>query len=803
MEQVPENLQIVGIRHHSPACARLVVERLEALRPRFVLIEGPADFNERLPELLLEHQPPLAIFTYRQDAGVPARSSFSPFCTWSPEWQALRRGHELGAEVLFCDLPAWHEVFDGRRNLSADHHISPSPGLVRKETAESYREALCRRCGVDDADALWDHLFEQPTSSASLAQSLERHFDQLRGEEAAGDRDGPREDFMSEVVAWALAKAHGEPVLLVCGGWHAPAIRRALAQRTCAVPSRFPPIPTQLDEGVVRGSYLVPFSYPRLDAFRGYEAGMPSPAFYEAAWFQGPEKAGEAVLHGLITSLRAKATCSTADLLSASTAARGLARLRGHAAMGRTDLLDGLSAALIKEALVVPAPWSQHAGLLAHTDPIQALLLEALRGDRRGQLAAGTPQPSLVRAAMDELEAEQLLPRQPQKIELSLLEPAGRQRSRLLHRLALLEIPGFESGSLWRTGKSTLRERWLVHHHENLEATLIEAAAWGATLESAAGARLEAALLAARGDLEALAHLIGEALMVGLDLLATDTLGRLAQSIGSEPSLIALGAAAATLLGLYRHGELLGAARAPALAQVLEAAADRGLFLLEGRHGEALPADPAELQAVATLRDLYRSDGLQLERARCVGTMVRVAADRAAPPALRGAALGAAWSLGGLGDAATAREHSIAAIRAAARPATCGDFLAGLFALARAEVLAESTLIAALDDVIGDFGDDELLIAIPALRHAFGYFPPLEKEKLAGHLLGLHGGDPLQTRSLLRLGADAEVVRAGIELERRVCAAAQRYGLLDALGSLENTDDATSAQSAAESLEAR
>ncbi len=38
---------IVGIRHHSPACARLVKSLIESQRPRW-LIEGPADFNDRV-----------------------------------------------------------------------------------------------------------------------------------------------------------------------------------------------------------------------------------------------------------------------------------------------------------------------------------------------------------------------------------------------------------------------------------------------------------------------------------------------------------------------------------------------------------------------------------------------------------------------------------------------------------------------------------------------------------------------------------------------------------------------------------
>ena len=40
----------IGVRHHSPACARLVAATIESLHPAHVLIEGPADFNDRLDE---------------------------------------------------------------------------------------------------------------------------------------------------------------------------------------------------------------------------------------------------------------------------------------------------------------------------------------------------------------------------------------------------------------------------------------------------------------------------------------------------------------------------------------------------------------------------------------------------------------------------------------------------------------------------------------------------------------------------------------------------------------------------------
>src|SRR6187549_2022890 len=97
-------LHVIGVRHHSPACARLVAATIRRLRPAFVLVEGPSDMNERLDELLLPHQLPVALFTYRQDRDGAHRGTWSPFCDYSPEWVALQVAREVGAAALFVDL---------------------------------------------------------------------------------------------------------------------------------------------------------------------------------------------------------------------------------------------------------------------------------------------------------------------------------------------------------------------------------------------------------------------------------------------------------------------------------------------------------------------------------------------------------------------------------------------------------------------------------------------------------------------------------------------------------------------------
>src|SRR5690606_8005906 len=113
--------------------------------------------------------------------------------------------------------------------------------------------------------------------------------------------------------------------------------------------------------------------------------------------------------------------------------------------------------------------------------------------------------------------------------------------------------------------------------------------------------------------------------------------------------------------------------------------------------------------------------------------------DPEAPPAHRGAALGYLWSVGAIGSEDEARERAVAAIRASSRPRVLGEHLAGLFALAREQVIASRELVEALDAILGGMPLDELLVALPSLRLAFGFFPPRERDAIARLVLAIHG----------------------------------------------------------------
>ncbi|MFC9896335.1 DUF5682 family protein [Nocardia sp. NPDC127579] len=811
----------LGVRHHSPACARLVRDTIRTLRPAHVLVEGPADMNDRLDELLLGHELPVAVFTSYRDEDT-RHVSWAPLCEHSPEWVALTEGRAAGAEVRFIDLPAWHPAFADLENRYADP----------ERRYEQVLDRLCRDFAVDNIDTLWDHLFE--TGTTDLATELAAYFDLVRGTDLASRSDLIREEYMASWITAAATDTPTDPVLVVTGGFHRPALiarctatgfpvahfgapsglpgPRADCPESATPATRpadnaahhrpdFPPgrpatslgsadtSPGRVDigtrwpevpafpDGAVGGSYLVPFSFRRLDAFAGYQSGMPSPAYYQRLWAEGAERAAEAITEAVVSRLRMRGqVVSTADLIGARALTLGLSRLRGHDVPTRTDVLDGLAGGLISDALDRPLPWTGSGRLRAGTDPVVVEMVAALSGDAVGRLHADTPHPPLVGDAAREL-ARCAVP-DPGRATLDLTTAAGLDTSRVLHRLRILEIPGFARWMGPTAGDApVLGERWEITDSPNRLPALIEAGAFGATCAEAAAARI-GDRVARDTDPGQLADALFDAVLCGSSGLAEQIVGTLRDTIETVSDTNGLGRLLAVTLGLWRHDRVFGASGAPALAAVLDAAVLRALWLIEGIRGGPAPADPGLLHALIAVRDavLHAERILTVARADVVGVFHRCsAADR--PPALRGAALGLVSVLAPEQTADLAR-----AIRSAAAPAVFGDFLAGLFALAREQVHTDhaaggSSLLSVLDTLLGSLHHDDFLAALPALRQAFAWFPPRERAAIATRLLALRGLTG-SGAALIRIRADPEALAHAQAVESRVSELLEAHGLL-------------------------
>ncbi|QQQ78202.1 hypothetical protein IOD16_06940 [Saccharothrix sp. 6-C] len=727
----------VGVRHHSPACARLVAATIEAQRPAYVLVEGPADFNGRLDELLLGHELPVALFSYSDE-----HASWSPFCDYSPEWVAITGARRCGAQVRFIDLPAWHEAFHAVGNRYADAELRYAEVVER----------LCREFAVDNVDVLWDHLFE----GAAEPEGLAEYFDLLRGAVDPDEGDSAREEYMARWVRAAVRAAGDRPVVVVTGGFHTAALKARLDGD-----AEWPEVPER-DRGA---SYLVPYSHARLDAFTGYQSGMPSPGYYQQVWETGARRAADWLVESVATRLRRRGQpVSTADLIAARTQAGALARLRGHEHPTRTDVLDGLTSALISEDLSQPPPWTRRGTLRPGAHPALVEMVAALRGDKVGRLHPDTPAPPLVEAVRELLRTHEL--DREGEVALDLTDATASTRSRVLHRLRVLRIPGFERTSGPAEGaEPRLDERWTLTPVEGRLTALIEAAEHGATLEEAAGALLTRR--ARHAGLDQLAAVLFDAVLCGISTLSGHVEEALNEGVRETGDLAALGHVLSGVIGLWRHDRLFGVQQDPLLGAVIDTGTARVLWLVEGLHGGPAPADPHRLRAMAATRDAVRhaKAALSLDAADVTGVATRVSDDGQAPPDLRGAALGLAWALGAKPD-----------VRKVRGVEALGDWLAGLFAVAREEVLASPDLVGVLDELVSAMTEEEFLVALPALRLAFSYFPPGEREAIATAVLA-HRGVAGSAGDVTRLQVDPVVVAEAMAVEKRVDALLAKGGL--------------------------
>lgn len=774
------HVRVIGVRHHSPACAGLVAHAIEHDRPQAVLIEGPSDFNPRLGELLLQHQLPLALYSYANDDGPPAQCWF-PLLDYSPEWVALRQGHEAGATLRFMDLPHWRyrALPDAQRRTA---------GQARSRYSEVVA-TLCRRFDCDGDDALWDHLFESIPADApdELSQRLDLYFAELRGNAPGTAQDQAREAHMAQWLAWAAGRF--ERVLVVCGGWHKPALERMLSAAPSS-PQAEPESPQPAHERAA-GCYLVPFEYRQVDALGGYSAGMPSPMFYQWVWQHGLQTAGERAVAAMVSRLRrAQVTLSTADLMAFERTHQALAALRGHASPLRVDLLDALQSAVIKEAMESPSPWSDARGLLGtHHHPVLREALLALTGDGAGQLHGDTPLPPLLHDVRDQLAAVDLrVARDATKLVLDRRRADDTPRAHVLWRLRCLGVSGIElvDTKAPKAARGLMRElnfeeHWRLQHTERWHPDLIEAAVHGATLESAARQCLLHQVAQADGDATVLTRCLMLALRAGLFDMGHALAEQLREGIATSHDHGALARAAQSLAAIVQAG-FWGDDPRGLLEDALSLMAERLLWLLEGRDGSgAAPAlMESDVQATAVFDTLLRLDLPGLPTPFVHDTLVRLARSAAKPPALRGAALGVACQHDALagGDAQAAHAEVMAITRAMPPRDALGDFLYGLFSCARSLATEHDGIVQAIHAALDSMGVEDFLVALPALRSALGWFPPRERGALAAHvakLLGLNAG---QQQRLLTLRDGGQALLDARRIEAQALAWAREYGVM-------------------------
>jgi len=564
-----ESVQIFGIRHHGPGSARSLVRSLTAMAPDVILIEGPPEANEVLPlAAIAGMRPPVALLVYAPES--PQAAAYYPFAVFSPEWQAIQYGLKHQIPVRMIDLPQTHQLAlraakappEGEPPTEPAAEASePSPDTPddpKATAAETGEESpalhqdplfwLAQAAGYTDSEQWWEALVEQRQDSTDvflaiqeaiteLRQTLERDrplptVDTATTADPQELREAQREAFMRQSLRQAQKEGF-QRIAVVCGAWHVPALASPLppAKQDSALLKGLPKIKVE--------ATWVPWTYGRLALGSGYGAGIHAPGWYHHLWTARDQITTRWLTQVARRLRREDLDASSASVIEAVRLAEALAALRDRPLPSLDELNeaaqtvlcfgDAMPMRLIHEGLII----SDRLGHVPPETPMVPILQDFRRLQRRLKLPDRTE------------------PKKP--LELDLRQPTGLERSYLLHRLRLLNIPW---GDRQRTSsKGTFKEAWRLDWKPELAIAFIEASQWGTNLYEAAS-QYASHCADTAPNLPSLTELLDQVLLAALPEATTHLMERLQEEAAVASDVVHLMGALPPLANLLRYSDV-------------------------------------------------------------------------------------------------------------------------------------------------------------------------------------------------------------------------------------------------------
>jgi len=331
----------------------------------------------------------------------------------------------------------------------------------------------------------------------------------------------------------AAIKEGFQRIAVVCGAWHGPALAKLPTAKSDADLLRGLP-------KVKTAATWIPWTHGRLTMASGYGAGIGSPGYYQHLWscqddasIRWMAKVGQFLRgHDL--------EASTASIIEASRLADTLAALRGRPGAGLSEFNEAALALFC----------------FGDATPLRLIEEQLIVGETLGAVPADTPALPLQTHLRREQKRLRLAPEASVRLlELDLRKPNDLDRSHLLHRLHLLDIPWGHRESSRARGKGTFREEWRLAWDPDFEVRVIEANLHGNTLEQAAGGRArERAAKAA--ELKELTLLIEALLLADLPEAVHVVTQALESAAALTSDTTQLMAALPPLVNAFRYGSV-------------------------------------------------------------------------------------------------------------------------------------------------------------------------------------------------------------------------------------------------------
>ncbi len=710
-------VHVFGIRHHGPGSARSLAKSLAELGPDIVLIEGPPEANAILPLVIHEQmKPPVAILIHAPDE--PSRAVYYPFAVYSPEWQAIVYAVKRDIPVRFMDLPPSHQLaIEKARELEAqapdsDDNLADA-STAREDISRDPLYYIARAAGYDDGERWWEHMVEERRDGEALFQGINEAMTALREElgdqpgntQAHGlERERLREAHMRRTIRGAQKEGF-ENIAVVCGAWHAPALRD------------MPPV--KADNALLKGlpktkvaATWVPWTYGRLALASGYGAGVTAPGWYHHLW-TAPNRVSIRWLTQAARLLREEGIdVSSAHVIEAVRLGETLAALRGRPLPG----LDEMNEA------------AQTVMLFGEALPLRLIERTLIIGERLGRVPDDAPQTPLQRDLTREQTRLRLKPTAEDKaLVLDLRKPVDLERSYLLRRLAILGI-AWGSGGERAAGKGTFKESWRIQWQPEFAVKLIEAGVHGNTVAHAATTY---AMTVAHETvkLPALTSLARAVMLADLPAAVEPVMHRLEAVAAVASDVTHLMDALPALARLLRYGDVRHTDTAmvehivdglmaricvglpPAASSLNEAVAEAMFGHLMAVHDALGLLDNRVYREDwhATLLQLAGQDGLQgLLQGRCCRLLL---------------------DAGALVDAEVARRFSLA-LSPGNDPDQAAGWIDGFLRDSGQVLIYDETLWNLIDRWVSDLPANTLTPLLPLLRRTFSTFTAPERRQL-------------------------------------------------------------------------
>ncbi len=367
VKQVFENVNFFGVRHLSPTSSYHLLEFLNKIKPKAVLIEGPIDGNDLIKDIVSNKVSlPIGILAYTNQ--LPVNSVVYPFSEYSPEYQGLLWAKENKAYSSFIDLPTHismtryvtkaeeNDIDDDQEKTEEDiKTFEEQDEKDRKEyydLQEYYKQSndayeyLAHSFNEESYDEYWESAFEQ---IESLDEYLEKMHTQSRlmrelmegqEEELAQSKfqhNLLREKYMAKNIIETINKGYDpSEIVVITGAYHTSGLQNIESFDDI----NFDKLPKE-DTSIT----LMPYSYYKLSSLSGYGAGNKSPLYYEYLWNarlkNNLSENSYDFLIKLGISLREKGfTASTASIIESVRLAKTLASLRNHKYPTYDDIKD-------------------------------------------------------------------------------------------------------------------------------------------------------------------------------------------------------------------------------------------------------------------------------------------------------------------------------------------------------------------------------------------------------------------------------------------------------------------------------